>query len=31
MSTHVLLNLINELKKRDKMRDATSLLNSKIQ
>ena len=39
MSAHVLLNLLNELRKRDKMRDlpsiylfyATSLINSIIQ
>ena len=31
MSAHVLLNLLNELEKRDKMLFATSLLNSIIQ
>ena len=31
MSTHVLLNLINELRKRDKMRGFPSLINSIIQ
>ena len=31
MSAHVLLNLLNELRKRDKMRGLTSLINSIIQ
>ena len=31
MSAHVLLNLLNELGKRDKMRGVTSLINSIIQ
>ena len=31
MSAHVLLNLLNELRKRDKMRGFLSLINSIIQ